>query len=139
MADNPYKRPLLVTLFAVLYLLIGLAITIGSIGILVGGEAVLIEGGMEEYADIYAYVGVMSLLVGLVYLTISYGFLKGWSVFWYIGVAFSVLGVVMSAMSIIVAVEMIVPLVVFLVILLYLFKDNVKLFFLKAVEIHIFI
>ena len=131
MADNPYKRPLLVTLIAVIYLLVGLAITIGSIGILVGGEAVLIESGVEEYADIYAYIGVISLLVGLVYLLISYGFLKGWSVIWYIGVAFSVLGVVMSAMSIIVAVEMIVPLVVFLVMLLYLFKDNVKLFFLK--------
>ena len=33
MADNPYKRPLLVTIFAVIYLLVGLGIVIGSIGI----------------------------------------------------------------------------------------------------------
>ena len=131
MADNPYKRPLLVTLFAVIYLLFGLAITIGSIGILVGGEAMLIEAGMEEYAGVYASVGAVSLIIGLVYLLISYGFLKGWSVIWYLGVIFAALGIVMSAMSLIVTIGMIVPLVVFLVMLLYLFKDNVKLFFLK--------
>lgn len=131
MADKPYKRPLLVTVFAVIYLLVGLAITIGSIGILVGGEAMLIEAGMEEYAGVYASVGAVSLIIGLVYLLISYGFLKGWSVIWYLGVIFAVLGIVMSAMSLIVTVGMIVPLVVFLVMLLYLFKDNVKLFFLK--------
>ena len=131
MADNPYKRPLLVTVFAVIYLLIGLAITFGSIGILVGGEAMLIEAGMEEYAGVYASVGAVSLIIGLVYLLISYGFLKGWSVIWYLGVIFAVLGIVMSAMSLIVTIGMIVPLVVFLVMLLYLFKDNVKLFFLK--------
>lgn len=131
MADNPYKRPLLVTVFAVIYLLFGLAITIGSIGILVGGEAMLIEAGMEEYVGIYASIGAVSLIIGLVYLLISYGFLKGWSVIWYLGVIFSVLGIVMSALSLIVTIGMIVPLVVFLVMLLYLFKDNVKLFFLK--------
>lgn len=131
MADNPYKRPLLVTVFAVIYLLIGLAITIGSIGILVGGEAMLIEAGMEEYAGVYAYVGAMSLIIGLVYLLISYGFLKGWSVIWYLGVIFSVLGIVMSALSVMANPAFIVTLVVFLVMLLYLFKDNVKLFFLK--------
>ena len=131
MSDNPYKRPLLVTVFAVIYLLVGLAITFGSIGILVGGEAMLIEADMGEYAGAYASIGAISLVIGLVYLLISYGFLKGWSVIWYLGVIFSVLGIVMSAMSLIVTVGMIVPLVVFLVMLLYLFKDNVKLFFLK--------
>ena len=131
MADNPYKRPLLVTVFAVIYLLIGLAITIGSIGILVGGEAMLIEAGMEEYAGVYASVGAVSLIIGLVYLLISYGFLKGWSVIWYLGVIFSVLGIVMSALSVMVNPAFIITLVVFLVMLLYLFKDNVKLFFLK--------
>ncbi len=131
MADNPYKRPLLVTVFAVIYLLIGLGIVIGSASILVGGEAMLIENDMEEYADIYAYIGAVSLIIGLVYLLISYGFLKGWSIIWYIGVLFSAFGIVMSAMSIIVTIAMVVPLVVFLVMLLYLFKDNVKLFFLK--------
>ena len=131
MADNPYKRPLLVTIFAVIYLLVGLGILIGSIGILVGGEAMLIEAGMEEYAGVYAYIGAMSLVVGLVYLLISYGFLKGWSVIWYIGVIFSVLGIVMSALCVMASPGFIVTLVVFLVMLLYLFKDNVKLFFLK--------
>ena len=131
MADNPYKRPLLVTLFAVIYLLFGLAITIGSIGILVGGEAMLIEAGMEEYAGVYASVGAVSLIIGLVYLLISYGLLKGWSVIWYLGVIFSVLGIVMSALSVMANPAFIVTLVVFLVMLLYLFKDNVKLFFLK--------
>ena len=51
--------------------------------------------------------------------------------FWYLGVIFSVLGIVMSALSVMANPAFIVTLVVFLVMLLYLFKDNVKLFFLK--------
>lgn len=131
MDGNPHKRPLLVTLLGVLYLLVGLILLVAAIGIFIGGESALVEMG---YGDVSGAVGVVAgvfAFMGVVYLVIFAGFMRGWSIMWYLGVIFSVLGLLISAASVVAGgMGSIVLVLINLLMLLYLFKKNVKRFFL---------
>ncbi len=122
-SNNP--RPLLVTLFAILNILIGLA------AILVGGltfTGLTIIGGIETGA----LAGGSSVVAGLIYILIGVGFLCGWSIMWYLGIIFEALAIVLDAMSLFVGnFSAIIPILVSLIIILYLFKPNVKRYFLE--------
>ena len=117
------QRPLLVTLIAILYLVVGF-LTV------VGGAVILLAGGSTGDAETLALTslaGGPSIIVGLISVIIGYGFLKGWKLWWYLGIIFAVIGIILSILSIPAG---IITLIIEIIILWYLFRPNVKSFFL---------
>ncbi len=125
---SEYDRPLLVTILAVLYALSAIILVLGGIAVLVGG-GIIIEGP-TDMPLLAEYGAIAFFIVALIELVLCYGFLKGWSIFWYLGVIITVLSILISIPALLVSIAMVVPLIVYVIILLYLFKSNVKLFFL---------
>ena len=121
--NNP--RPLLITLIAILNIILGLgAILVG--GLMFTGMTVL--GGLQ----VGAMTGGVSVIIGLIYILIGIGFLSGWSVMWYLGVIFEVLGIILNVLTLFVGnLSAIISILISLIILLYLFKPNVKRYFLE--------
>ncbi len=112
MADsNP--TPFAVALVGALYLLVGvLGIIAGIIGLFAGG-------GIPAAGLIVASV---------IPFVIALGFFKGWSIMWYLGIVFSVIGIIsvffLPGVGII-------SLIINVIIILSLFKPNVKAYFLE--------
>lgn len=137
MSDNPYDRPLIVTIIGVLYALGAIILVIAGLAFLVGGDALIDElikqdASLDVLQGLGLGLGAAYLVLGIFYGVISYGFFKGWSIMWYLGVIFTVIGALFSIAAIVLGgFAMVITLVVELIILLYLFKPNVKLFFLK--------
>lgn len=130
MAENTNPRPLLVTILAVIYILIGLVFIVAGIGIVMGGENILADTGFADMAGSFGGLGAGTIILGLIWLVIGYGFLKGWKVWWYLGVIFTVIGLIVAIVGILGSPAMVILVIVELIILAYLFKSNVKRFFL---------
>ena len=126
MSKNDNPRPLLVTLIAVVYLLMAL-VFLAAAALSLGGIELEIDMS-EEFLSLF---GGSSLILGLFLLFISIGFFRGWSIFWYLGVIVTVISLLLSAATILSgSMGSIIPTLVLLIVLLYLFKRNVKDFFL---------
>ena len=76
------SRPLLITIIGALYALLGIVmLALGALtfaGGAVGGEAAAGAVGGGTVA-----------VIGLIYIIIALGFLKGWKLWWYLGVIFA--------------------------------------------------
>ena len=137
MSDNPYDRPLIVTIIGVLYALGAIVLIIAGAAFMVGGEAMIDElvkqdASLDALKGLGLGLGVAYLILGIISGVISYGFFKGWSIMWYLGVIFTIIGVLFNIAAVVMGgFAAIVTLVILLIILLYLFKPNVKLYFLK--------
>lgn len=133
MTENQYERPLLVTILAILYALGAMGCLVMGVTVFAVGADALIEAGLDpEIAQLASAIGGMLIAFAIVYLILCFGFLKGWSIMWYLGVIFSVIGIIGGISSIVMGqFYMAVLLIIDVIILLYLFKSNVKLFFLK--------
>lgn len=126
MSKNDNPRPLLVTLIAVIYLLMAL-VFLAAAALSLGG----IELEIDMSEELLSLFGGSSLILGLFLLVISIGFFRGWSIFWYLGVIATVISLLLSAATILSgSMGSIIPTLVLLIVLLYLFKRNVKDFFL---------
>ena len=126
MSKNDNPRPLLVTLIAVVYLLVAL-VFLAAAALSLGG----IELEIDMSEELLSLFGGSSLILGLFLLFISIGFFRGWSIFWYLGVIVTVISLLLSAATILSgSMGSIIPTLVLLIVLLYLFKRNVKDFFL---------
>ncbi len=126
MSKNDNPRPLLVTLIAVIYLLMAL-VFLAAAALSLGG----IELEIDMSEELLSLFGGSSLILGLFLLVISIGFFRGWSIFWYLGVIVTVISLLLSAATILSgSMGSIIPTLVLLIVLLYLFKRNVKDFFL---------
>lgn len=120
-------RPFLVTVLSVLYLLIGIIMLIGGALIVAGGVLSDIDGSTE----IGGIGGGAAIILGLIMLVIGAGLYKGWRIMWYLGVLFAIIGLVVSIISIVGGGAVsVVTLIIELIILWYLFRRNVKAFFL---------
>ena len=90
--------------------------------------------GLEEMdmsEELLSLFGGSSLILGLFLLVISIGFFRGWSIFWYLGVIVTVISLLLSAATVLSgSMGSVIPTLVLLIVLLYLFKRNVKDFFL---------
>ena len=116
------KRPLIITLISLVYLVIGLATVLGALGL---------YSGSIGNADSSELGTIGMLIYGFVVLALFYGFWKGWSVFWYIGVVVTGIGVLLNLIAAFTTgLGALLPFVVEVVVLLYLLKPNVKRFFL---------
>ena len=126
MSKNDNPRPLLVTLIAVVYLLVAL-VFLATAALSLGG----IELEIDMSEELLSLFGGSSLNLGLFLLFISIGFFRGWSIFWYLGVIVTVISLLLSAATVLSgSMGSIIPTLVLLIVLLYLFKRNVKDFFL---------
>ena len=76
--------------------------------------------------------GVVMAVVALITLIIGIGFLKGWSIFWYLGVIFNILTIVGVIYTIVTTqiIQGVAGAVISFLFLLYLFLPGVKRFFL---------
>lgn len=120
-------RPFLVTVISVLYMVLAVILLAGGALILAGGVMSDIEG-----STLLGELGGGALLVfGLIVLVIGAGLYRGWKIMWYLGVLFAVIGALFSLISIVGgSVPSVVPLAITLIIVWYLFRKNVKSFFL---------
>ena len=113
------SRPLLITIIGALYALLGIVmLALGALtfaGGAVGGEAAAGAVGGGTVA-----------VIGLIYIIIALGFLKGWKLWWYLGVIFAILGIIGGLLMFPVG---LVAVIIDIIILWYLFRDNVKAFF----------
>ncbi len=122
-------RPILITIIAILEFLAGIAALLFGILLLVG---VIASGDLPpEAADLGNVGSVALIIIGLIYLVIAGGFWNGWSIMWYIGVIVNGIGTafIIYSMVTVDVVSGIIPLVIELVILFYLFRPGVKAFF----------
>lgn len=120
-------RPFLVTVISVLYIVLAVILLAGGALILAGGVMSDIEG-----STLLGELGGGVLLVfGLIVLVIGAGLYRGWKIMWYLGVLFAIIGALFSLISIVGgSVPSVVPLAITLIIVWYLFRKNVKSFFL---------
>lgn len=125
MGKNNNPRPLLVTLIAILNIILGLgAILIGGLSFV----GLTVVGGIS----VGAITGGSALVVGLIYILVGVGFLSGWSIMWYLGIILEALAIILNVLSLFVGnFSAIIPILVSLIIILYLFKPNVKRYFLE--------
>lgn len=113
------NRPLLITLIGVLYALLGIAM-------LALGAITFMGGATSGEIEIGATGGGAIAVVGLIYIIIALGFFKGWKLWWYLGVIFAIIGIIGGLLMFPVG---LITVIIELIILWYLFRDNVKAFF----------
>ena len=133
------SRPLGVTIVGVLYILLAILFILAGLGLIAVGGLSDIEF-TDEFGDVDQSVimilGAILLLVGIFYLLIGVGCLKGWGWVWTFAVVFTIIGLVLTvAQTLIVGgslVSMVISVLISLLILWYLFRQNVKAWFGKA-------
>jgi hypothetical protein len=123
------SRPLGVTIIGALYLLLGILAIIGGIGYF-GAGALLGMAGMG------ALGGGVLILVGLIDIAIGLGCFKGWGWVWTLAVIFVVVNILIALYNWWVAghtagglFNTVVGLIIPIIILWYLFRENVKRWF----------
>ncbi|MDO5852547.1 MAG: hypothetical protein Q4Q62_00480 [Thermoplasmata archaeon] len=132
MSDDSYGRPILVTLIGILYLLIGIVVILGAVGLSYVSIDTLIDHGLDRtVADLLSSFGIGVAVLGVIYVILAIGFFRGWSVMWYLGVLFTVLGIIGSLSLLLMTGGIsVIGLIVEVAIMWYLFRRNVKQFFL---------
>lgn len=131
------KRPLLITVISVLTLLVAiLLLLLGAVIALAPESTVesIFESPSPSVMEALDVIGGLLIVAGLIMFLIGYALLKGWTVAWYLGVIIWGLVAVGSAYSLITGFSAepggeLLPLVVSLVIIFYLFRPAVKDFF----------
>ena len=142
------RRPILITILAVLYILEAVFLFLLAGAVLVMGTTDLSEilsgDALDQmikflndinmtWADFSVALGVLLAVVALITLIIAVGFLKGWAIFWYLGVIFNglvIVGVIYTAITT-ASIGGIGGAIIPVLLLIYLFLPGVKAFFLE--------
>lgn len=148
------KRPIGVTIIAILIIIGGIVLLIGGLT-LIGLGAFLSMGTTEtiqpganstDVAEIAALgmlpiiMGIIMLILGIAYLVVSYGLLKGKGWAWAITVIVTIIGLIMQIISAIVIGSItssvvtglashIIGIIISGIIIFYMFRPHVKAFF----------
>ncbi|KQM10964.1 hypothetical protein AOA80_10925 [Methanomassiliicoccales archaeon RumEn M1] len=142
------QRPTGVTLLAILNILVGVLLLLGALGLFLAmslaGDPVFQEAladsdvpewFMDQLSLLLGVLGAFSLIMGVLSLVVSYGFLngKGWS--WYLAVIYGFLSVGLTVVSTILTGGLIdfltlgISIVIPVLIIVYLFQPHVKAWF----------
>ncbi len=142
------RRPILITLLGVLYILGAVILVLGGVAMFVAGTsnpADMFSGETLDkilqfladnnlsWGDFTNASGIALIVMGVISFILGIGFLKGWAIFWYLGVIFNILSIVAVVWSSISTgvVQGVAGAIVSLILLLYLFLPGVKAFFLS--------
>lgn len=127
------KTPILIALIGVLFFILGLiCFAVGILGLALPSFEDFIADYMGDFdLDSLKSAAIVNTIVGVISMIVGFGFLKGWSVFWFLGVIVSVLALIMEAYNVYLGAYPAIGLIIInLIILLYLFTPKVKTFFL---------
>ncbi len=113
------NRPVVVTILAVLEFISAILCFIAG-AVMIAGIASFSDFEIDFISS--SLVGIPFIACGLLSLIMGYGFWKGWSIMWYLGVIFSILGLIFTFITII-------GLIIYILILYYLFRPGVKAWF----------
>lgn len=124
------NRPLGVTIIGILYIIGGLFLLFGGIF----GGIVLAAVGLGAFGIV---LGGILAIVGIIDIIIGIGCFKGWGWIWTIAVIFAILGIIIQILTLVTTgmsglFSAIIGILISVIILWYLFQDNVKRFFGKA-------
>ncbi|TVP39478.1 hypothetical protein [Candidatus Nitrosocosmicus arcticus] len=102
------KRPIGVTIIAILTIIGGIALLIGGLGFIAFAGVLSVVSSEEsstEAANIAALgilpmiLGVLMVVIGIIYLIVSYGLLKGKGWAWTITIIVTIIGIVIQIIS----------------------------------------
>lgn len=128
MASHDSPRPLIVAIVGILYILVGIFFI--AMGALVLAGMAMPEVTDQVPSELLSASGIGLIIIGLIPLVIGYGLFQGWKVMWYLGVIFAILEIIVLLLGIVGgAYGAIIPIIIDLIILWYLFRKNVKAFF----------
>jgi hypothetical protein len=123
-------RPILITIIAVLTIIVAVLFILAGLGIAIGSEFLDAGGDLADIINLGIFAGLGLLILGLIMFVVGYGFLKGWTLFWYIGVIIYVFVVIFAIYTIIIGQPIsVIELVIALIILFYLSRPKVREFF----------
>jgi len=120
-------RPLGVTIIGVLLFLAGLVSLLGGIMI----------GSLDDLDDLELAVGLVSLVIGLIYMIAAFGFFKGWGWIWLLTMVIVILGIIWDIASWAIGGMddlggLLIGLIIPVIIVIYMNSQNVKAFFRRA-------
>ncbi len=141
------KRPLLVTIIgglggflATIMFILGIITLVATMTNLISPAD--LQAWMEEIAKQFQISisdalnmtkaeGIIFTVFGLLGMIVNAGLMKGWRIMWYLGVIFNVIGLIGTAAMLVMAFTIadVIALIIFVVIVYYLFRPNVKAFF----------
>jgi len=130
------KRPILIALIGFITLLVAFLI-LASAAIALFSDVIKDFVGVDIGGD---FVGYGGFLAGIIILIIGLAIWRGWTIAWYIAVLLYGIGVLVSIVSMVLVLTtegasqaavfpLLIPLVIGLLILYYLFRPKVKEFF----------
>jgi hypothetical protein len=151
-------RPLLITVFGVLFTIVAISALIGGAAILMissiiadfAAEALAEMGYIvttEQIVSLFGIIGIVCLIVAAVLLIIAIGFFKGWKFVWYLFVIMVLLNIVSAIALVFIDPTEILPelsglydttsqyywmaagVLIDVLILYYMFRPKVKVFF----------
>jgi len=122
------SRPVGVTLIAILVAIVGIIALLAGVGLAAAGSYAGIALGSGFAAGLVSIIGSVSIVLGLLYLFLAYGFWngKGWA--WFVGVILMIIGIVLGIAMLFISYSSIIGVLIDLLILYYLTRPNVKAF-----------
>ena len=134
------KRPLGVTLVGILYFLAGLFYIMIGLVLVTASTTEIADAWGDTDSTVVMVLGAIIALVGFVQLMVGLGCFKGWGWVWTLGVVVISIGIIVQIAQTFLRseittddlVSLVVSVLVSLLILAYLFRQNVKAWFGKA-------
>jgi len=117
-------RPLLISIIAVLNLLAGLFLLI--VGIIVALGVVSMSEGDIDVGLAGTALGGLFAVLGIISLIIGYGFWQGWKFIWYLSLILWIIEIIGGILMFPIG---LVWTIVYIILVWYLFRPNVKAFF----------
>lgn len=144
--DEDIRRPLLITIMGVLYVLVAFLLILGGISMfavssanlsdLISGEALnqmleILSKLNMSWNNFANTVGIMFTVFGAIYLIAAIGFFRGWKLMWYLGVIVNILALIVNVYSLtqVFTSTAVVSLIITALLLLYLTSGGVRRYF----------
>jgi len=123
------SRPIVITIVAILEFLAGIITLLAGLAVVFGMSI-----GVDipsEFEALGSFMGIAVIASGILAIVIAGGFWNGWKIMWYIGVVVNVIQLLFSVVSIFsgAGFSAVLPILINLIILFYLFRPGVKEFF----------
>lgn len=127
-ANEMHRRPILLSIIAILSILIGLLTLASGVLVITGGTAISLGGGENaELGVVATAAGVVTFLIGLLLVVVGVGLFTGKTWAWWLTViVYGIDTIFVLYNTIFVNVYSIIPLLIYLFILFYMTRPNTK-------------